>query len=159
MLWMNAAEVTICESHPLLSAELPILQGDCQRRLTAITVLSVNSSKKSLWDVFVEGMLEGRTQLHPTTKTTRPYCKKKDTRKLCKTSDWPSWEVCCTEIDEEVPLPFSHGKQILHAPQVGLQKTGSSPDGDHPPRCGPYIWVVLCHLQDFPMHVATTLKD
>lgn len=71
----------------------------------------------------------------------------------------PGGEICSAQVDEKIPFPVQHGEKVLHAAQVGLQQAGTTPDGDHPPGRGSYVWVLLGNLQDLPMQIARPLQN
>lgn len=70
----------------------------------------------------------------------------------------PGWEICSTEVNEKIPLPIQHGKEVPHAVEVGLQKAGTPPDGHHPPGSGSDVGVLLGDLQHLPVHVSRALQ-
>lgn len=71
----------------------------------------------------------------------------------------PGWEICSTQVNEKIPFPIQHGKEVLHAVEICLQKAGTAPDGHHPPGSGSNVGVLLGHLQHLPVHVSRTLQN
>lgn len=69
----------------------------------------------------------------------------------------PDRIVSRTEVDEEVPGPVGHLQEVPHALQVGGQKTGSPPDGGHPPGGDADVAVLSGELEHLPVQVIRAL--
>ncbi len=70
----------------------------------------------------------------------------------------PDGVVGSTEVDEKIPAPVPHGKQVSHAAKIHGQQTGTTPDGGHAPGCHPHIRILGSQGVHLPVQVVRALE-